>query len=228
MWSFLNLTEFADALETSFPLLLSGFGTTIEAALYSIALGTIVGVLLGLALVYGGRTARFLIRMYVDIARGIPGLVAIFTVYYFVNQAYAGLMGYQLSALTCGVIALAVHGSAQIAEMTRGAIQSLSRGQTEAGKAIGLTFVQIQLYIIFPQAVRQILPTWVTSAGEVVKGTTLLSLISVPELFVATKESASREYMYFEFYVFSMIVYFLVIYGIEIFGRRLEAKFAKY
>ena len=64
--------------------------------------------------------------------------------------------------------------------------------------------------------------------GEVVKGTTLLSLISVPEFFVAIKEAAAREYIFFSFYLFAMLVYFVVIYGIELFGRYLEAKFDKY
>lgn len=220
--------EFLSALENAWPLLLSGLGKTVQAAIYSIVLGTLVGLILGLTLTYGGRALRFCIRIYVDIARGIPGLVAIFTFYYFVNQAVASLTGYEMSAMTSGVLALAFHASAQVAEMTRGAIQSLHAGQAEAGKSIGLTFLQVQLYVIFPQAVRQILPTWVTSAGEIVKGTALLSLISIPELFVATKEVASREYMYFEFYVFSMLVYFVIIYGIELFGRRLEAHFNTY
>lgn len=223
-----SLTELLIAIRGAEPLLLAGLGETAKAAILAILLGTTFGLLFGLMLVYGGRIMRRTMKIYVDVARGIPGLVKIFTVYYFVNQLVMQISGYRMSALLCGVLALAIHLSAQTAEMTRGAVQALPRGQTEAGKAIGLTFIQTQLYVVFPQAVRQILPTWVTSAGEVVKGTTLLSLISVPEFFVAIKEAAAREFIFFGFYVFAMIVYFLIIYGIEVFGRHLEAKFNKY
>lgn len=224
----LAIPGFIVALERSWPLLLSGLARTLEAGVYSILIGTFVGLALGLMLTYAGRLARLSIRVYVDVARGIPGLVAIFTFYYFINQALRSLTGIEMSPMTAGVLALAFHASAQVAEMTRGAIQSLPAGQAEAGKSIGLTFLQTQFYVIFPQAIRQILPTWVTSAGEIVKGTALLSLISVPELFVATKEVATREYMYFEFYVLTMLIYFVIIYGIEVLGHRLESRFNTY
>ena len=223
-----SLAEFMAAVRGAQPLLLAGLAKTAQAAISAILLGTVFGLLFGLMLVYGGKILRFAIKIYVDVARGIPGLVKIFTVYYLINQLVFMASGYRMSALLCGVIALAIHASAQVAEMTRGAIQALPRGQSEAGKAIGLTFVQIQAYVIFPQAVRQILPTWVTSAGEVVKGTTLLSLISVPEFFVAIKETAAREYTFFSLYLFAMLIYFLIIYSIELLGRYLEIKFNKY
>ncbi len=223
-----SLTEFLVAVRGAQPLLLSGLVKTAEAAILAILLGTAFGLIFGLMLVYGGKILRLAVKIYVDVARGIPGLVKIFTVYYLVNQLVIEATGYRMSAMLCGIIALAIHASAQIAEMTRGAIQALPRGQSEAGKAIGLTFGQIQFNVIFPQAIRQILPTWVTSAGEVVKGTTLLSLISVPEFFVAIKEAAAREYIFFSFYLFAMLVYFVIIYGIELFGRHLEARFNKY
>ena len=202
--------KFLDSLSVATPFLLDGLQLTVLTALMAIIVGTAAGLLLGLASAYGGAILRGLVRIYVDVIRGIPGLVKVFTVFYLVNQVLNEVAGVTLTAMTCGVLALSLHCSAQVAEMTRGAIQALPKGQSEAGKAIGMRFWQIQFYIIYPQAIRQILPTWVTSATETVKGTTLLSLISVPEFFITIKEVAAREFLYVQFYGFAMLVYFLV------------------
>lgn len=220
--------QFLDSLVVAAPFLFEGLRLTLLTSILAIAIGTVFGLLLGLGSAYGGVVTRGAVRVYVDIIRGIPGLVKVFTVFYLVNQVLNDFAGFTLSAMACGVLALSLHCSAQVAEMTRGAIQALSKGQTEAGKAIGMRFWQIQLYIIYPQAIRQILPTWVTSATETVKGTTLLSLISVPEFFITIKEVAAREFLYIQFYGFAMLVYFLINYSIELLGQSLERRYSKY
>lgn len=197
-------------------------------SIFAILIGTSLGLLLGLASAYGGFALRGIVKVYVDIIRGIPGLVKIFTVFYLVNAVLADLFAFTLSAIACGIFALALHCSAQVAEMTRGAILALSEGQNEAGKAIGMRFWQIQISIIFPQAIRQIIPTWVTSATEIVKGTTLLSLISVPEFFITIREVAARDFLYIEFFGFAMLVYFLINFALELLGTRLERHFSYY
>jgi len=221
-------SEFFTNLQTSFPFLWAGLQLTVITSIFAIIIGTSAGILLGLASAYGGLVVRGLVRVYVDIIRGIPGLVKIFTVFYLLNAVLSDFFGFTLSAMSCGILALSLHCSAQVAEMTRGAIQALSKGQTEAGKAIGMRFLQIQLYIVFPQAIRQILPTWVTSATEIVKGTTLLSLISVPEFLITIREVAARDFQYIEFFGFAMLIYFLINYAIELLGAHLERRFARY
>lgn len=220
--------DFINTLVTASPYLLKALWFTISVSLMSIFIGTAFGLLLGLASAYGGWTTRLMVRIYVDIVRGIPGLVKVFTVFYLVNAVLSEFAGFTLSALACGVLALSIHASAQVSEMARGAIQALSKGQTEAGKAIGLRFWQIQFYVIYPQAIRQVLPTWVTSSTEIVKGTTLLSLISVPEFFITIREIAAREFLYIEFYGFAMLVYFILNFSIELFGAHLERRYSRY
>jgi len=222
------IEDFSNTLVTATPFLLGSLWFTITISAMSIVIGTAIGLLLGLASAYGGWVTRFLVRIYVDIVRGIPGLVKIFTVFYLVNALLSEVAGFTLSAMACGVVALSIHASAQVSEMARGAIQALSKGQTEAGKAIGLRFWQVQFYVIYPQAIRQILPTWVTSSTEIVKGTTLLSLISVPEFFITIRELAAREFLYIQFYGFAMIVYFLLNFSIELLGAHLERRYSRY
>lgn len=220
--------DFVNTLVIATPFLLGALWFTIVISVMSIVIGTAIGLLLGLASAYGGWVTRFLVRVYVDIVRGIPGLVKIFAVFYLVNALLSEVAGFTLSAMACGVVALSIHASAQVSEMARGAIQALSKGQTEAGKAIGLRFWQIQFYVIYPQAIRQILPTWVTSSTEIVKGTTLLSLISVPEFFITIRELAAREFLYIQFYGFAMLVYFIINFSIELFGAHLERRYSRY
>lgn len=220
--------DFINTLGAATPFLLGALWFTLAISAMSIVIGTAIGLLLGLASAYGGWMTRLLVRIYVDIVRGIPGLVKIFTVFYLVNALLSELAGFTLSAMACGVVALSIHASAQVSEMARGAIQALSKGQTEAGKAVGLRFWQIQFYVIYPQAIRQILPTWVTSSTEIVKGTTLLSLISVPEFFITIRELAAREFLYIQFYGFAMLVYFIINFSIELFGAHLERRYSQY
>lgn len=220
--------DFLNTLVTATPFFLGSLWLTVIVSILSIIIGTVIGLLLGLTSVYGGRVTRLAVRIYVDVIRGIPGLVKVFTVFYLVNAVLSEVAGVTLSAMTCGIVALSLHASAQVAEMARGAIQALSRGQTEAGKAIGMRFWQIQFNVIYPQAIRQILPTWVTSSTEIVKGTTLLSLISVPEFFITVRELAAREFQYIQFYGFAMLVYFVLNFSIELLGAHLERRYSRY
>ena len=108
----------------------------------------------------------------------------------------------------------------------RGALQAIPRGQLEAGKAIGLTFYQSLGYVLLPQALRQILPTWVNSSTEIVKASTLLSVIGVAELLLSTQQVIARTFMTLEFYLFAGFLFFVINYAIELFGRYIEKRVA--
>ncbi|RMV93096.1 Amino acid ABC transporter permease [Pseudomonas amygdali pv. tabaci] len=108
----------------------------------------------------------------------------------------------------------------------RGALQAIPRGQLEAGKAIGLRFGQSLRYVLLPQAMRQILPTWVNSSTEIVKASTLLSVIGVAELLLSTQQVIARTFMTLEFYLFAGFLFFLINYAIELLGRQIEKRVA--
>jgi polar amino acid transport system permease protein len=110
--------------------------------------------------------------------------------------------------------------------MLRGALLAIHRGQTEAAMAIGLTFRQTFQSVLMPQALRQILPTWVNAATEMVKASTLLSVIGVVELLLATQQVISRNFLSLEFYFFAGFVYFVIDFSIERLGRFVETKVA--
>lgn len=201
--------------------LLQGVGATLLISLLAILLGTILGVFVGLVLVYGRLAARFGVRMYVDFVRGTPVFVLVLASYYLLTQ-----IGIQLTAFQAGLVALVVFCSTHVGENLRGALQALPRGQTEAAKAIGLTFPQLFTYVLVPQALRQALPAWINTATEMVKASTLLSVISVAELMLATKQIIGRNFMTPEFYLLAGLIYFVINYAIERAAKTVERRVA--
>jgi polar amino acid transport system permease protein len=201
--------------------ILQGMGTTVLVSLLAIALGTILGIFVGLVLVYGRWASRVIMRMYVDFVRGTPVLVLVLASFYLLSQ-----IGIQLTAFQAGLFALVIFCSTHVGENLRGALQALPRGQTEAAKAIGLTFPQIFVSVLVPQALRQALPAWINTATEMVKASTLLSVISVAELLLVTKQIVARTFMTLEFYLIAGLIYFLIDYAIERAGKAVERRVA--
>ncbi|MFW5679904.1 MAG: amino acid ABC transporter permease [Pseudomonadota bacterium] len=201
--------------------LLNAMATTVELSVYIIVAGTLAGVLLGVVLVYAAWPFRWLVRLYVDVMRGIPVLVLIFFWYF-------GLSFFKINvpAFWAGVIAIGAFCAAHMAETIRGAIQSIPQGQTEAAKAIGMTFAPRLWYVILPQAARRVLPPWVNTAVEMVKATTLLSIIGVVELLLATQQTVARNYMIIEFYLAAAFCFFVINFTLSQLGAYLERRFA--
>jgi len=211
---------FADLWTARFALL-EGVGMTLVISVLSIILGTILGIGVALSLVYGGRIQRFVVRVFLECVRGIPVFVLILACYYLLSQA-----GIQLTPFQAGVVALTVFCSSHVGENLRGALLALPRGQTEAAKAIGLTFRQTFVYILAPQALRQAVPAWINTAAELVKASTLLSVIGVVELILTTRQIIAIKPRPLEFYFVAGMVYFLICFSIERLGRRAERRLA--
>lgn len=198
-----------------------GLLMTVIISLLSVVSGTILGIATGMALTYGARPLYWLTRAYTDFVRGTPVLVLVLASYYVLST-----IGLQLTPFQAGVLALAVFCSSHVGEIVRGALETIPRGQTEAAKAIGLTFPQTFLYVLAPQALRQILPAWVNTAAEMVKASTLLSIIGIGELLLSTQEVIARNFMSLPFYFLAGFLYFVVNYSIERLGRFVERKTA--
>lgn len=214
-----TFTQFLHELWIARIPILEGLGVTVAASALAILVGSILGIGVGLALTYGALPLRWLVRAYTDFIRGTPVLVLVLASYYILGAA-----GVQLSPFQAGVLALSVFCSSHVGEIVRGALQAIPAGQIEAAKAIGLTFPQTFLYVLMPLAIRQILPTWVNTAAEMVKASTLLSIIGVGDLLLASQETISRTFMSLHFYFFAGLLYFTVNYAIEHFGRYVERK----
>lgn len=217
----MNFSLFLADLWTARTSLLSGLGQTVLISAGSVFLGTLLGVVVGLGLTYGNIVLRFIIRVYTDFLRGTPVFVLILACFYILS-----VFGVDLTAFQAGVLALTLFCSSHVGEIVRGALSAIPKGQTEAAKSIGLTFGQTFVYVLLPQALRQILPTWVNTATEIVKASTLLSIIGVVEFLLATQQVISRTYLSLEFYLFAGVVYFILNFAIEQAGRYVERRIA--
>ncbi|MBO1076340.1 amino acid ABC transporter permease [Roseomonas marmotae] len=198
-----------------------GLWAMVTTSTISIFLATVAGILLGVALTYGWWPLRLLVRLYVDFMRGMPLLVLILFTYY-------GLAIFKINVppFWAGIIALSAFATSHVAENLRGAVQSVPAGQMEAAKAIGLNFPKRLYYVIIPQAVRRMLPPWVNTCLEIVKGTTLLSVIGVVELLLASQQVIARNYMVIDFYLLACGIYLVVNFCIAQLGALLERRFS--
>ncbi len=216
--------EIAQALEVIWAArwaLLAGLGNTILISVLSILMGTALGLVVGLILTYGNPVLRFVVRLYSDFLRGTPVFVLILACFYILS-----VVDIQLSAYEAGIFALTLFCSSHVGEIVLGALKAIPKGQTEAAKSVGLTFFGTFFSVLLPQALRMILPTWVTTATEIVKASTLLSVIGVVELLLGVQQVIARTFLSLELYFFAGFVFFLLNFAIEKAGRFVERKVA--
>lgn len=205
----------------SLPFLMGGLWTTLKVSFLVVGLSLVFGIVLGTALTFGPRWARWPIRLFSDIIRGIPILVLIFFVYYGLPA-----LGMNLDNLAAAIAALTLFKTAQVVELARGAFQSIPRGQMEAGQAIGLVFRQRMAYVLIPQATRRFIPPFINSVVDAVKGSALVSLVGVIDLMQAIQQVIGRTFQPLPLYITGALIYFAINYALSILARRLEARFA--
>ncbi|MGK9085895.1 amino acid ABC transporter permease [Brucella intermedia] len=203
------------------PFLGKGLAITLLVSVLVVLFSLISGVILGIGLIYGPRPLQWLIRLFSDCIRGIPILVLIFVVYYGFPP-----LGVSINSFWAGVVALTLFKAAQVIEYVRGAIVSIPKGQMEAAKAIGLTFVSRLHYVIFPQALRRFLPPWINGVTDAVKGSALVSLLGVVDLMQSINEVIGRTYEAMSLYLLGAFIYFVINYSLSLVSRSVERRYA--
>lgn len=208
-----------DQIIYALPFLGKGLEITIWVSVLTVSISLAIGVVLGVALIYAPLPIRLAIRLMTDTIRGIPILVLLFFVYYGFPA-----LNIDLDAFWAAVTALTLFKTAQVIEYVRGAVQSIPRGQDEAGQAIGLTFVERLWYIIFPQALRRFLPPWINGVTDAVKGSALVSLLGVTDLLYTINQVIGRTYDAMPLYVLGALIYFVINYSLSALSRVLERR----
>ena len=172
----------------------TGLRNTLIIAAVSVVLSVVVGVVLGTLLTIKFLPLRALIRLYIEIWRGLPIIVTIFLLYFALPTVAdeSHLPFLDLDPMRAAILGLALWGSAQIAEATRGAVQSIPKEQHEASAALGFGWVGRHVNVILPQAFRRLLPPLVSLSVGVIQNSTLASIIGVPEVLETAQRSANR------------------------------------
>lgn len=197
------------ALE-SIPFVLEGLSYTIAISLLSFILSLIGGTILALMRISRSRLLRILARFYVSFFRGVPVLVTLFFLYF--GLPLANLM---LTAIQASVLGFGLTSSAYSSEIIRSAIESIDKGQWEAAQSLGLNRRKVLRKIIFPQATRIAIPALSNVLLDLVKGSSLTAMITVPEIFQKAKIVGGANNDYMTMYFLVAIIYWIicVIYG---------------
>ena len=201
------------------PLLAAGLLTTAKICSLAMLLGVVLGGLLGLASLSRLAAVRFAVRAYVDFIRGTPLLIQIFLVYFALP-----VVGLNLPEFWAGVLALGLNAAGFIAEIVRSGVGAVERGQAEAARAIGMRHRQILWYILLPQSLRTVVPPTTNELITLVKGSALLSVISVYELTRAGQAIIAVHFAPFEIFLLIALYYYLTISVLAWLSRWLERR----
>jgi len=209
---------------TNLQFMMSGAYYTILLSVTAISISIVVGLLVALPGLSEKRGWRAFNRTYVELVRAVPILVLILWVYYGLPALVPGL---RLDVFWAGVLALALSDSAFQAEIFRGGIQSIARGQYEAAQSISLNYRDTMRYVILPQAIRRILPALGNQLVYMLKMSSLVSVIGMQELTRKANELSVSEYRPLEIYTVLVLEYLVLILivsaGVRWLERRMQA-----
>ena len=211
--------DYFEYLAIAIPKLGEGLLITFQVAFVSLGIGMLIGLPAAFARVYGPKWLRWIVTAFIEILRGTPVLVQLFLVYYGLPQ-----FGVTFSAFISAYIALGLNSGAYQTEYFRGAIQAISSGQMMAARSIGLTRMQAIRYVIMPQALRLAIPAWSNEAVSMIKISSILYLIAVPEMMTVARELYARYFNPFQTYITVGIVYLIIIGVITILLNQLEKR----
>ncbi|RAU18879.1 amino acid ABC transporter permease [Nitrincola tibetensis] len=193
---------------------------TVVLSLTAFIGGALVGLLLTTLRLTRRRPLQWLVRIYVEVFQGTPLLMQLFLVFFGLS-----LLGFDISAWAAAAIALTLFTSAFLTEIWRGCIDTLPKGQWEASRCLGLSFMQTIKNVILPQAVRVALAPTVGFSVQVIKGTALASIIGFVELTKAGTMLNNATFEPFKIFAMVALIYFLMCYPLSLASQRLEKKF---
>ncbi|MBN6886141.1 glutamine transport system permease protein [Cytobacillus horneckiae] len=210
-----------DVIKEAFPYLLQGLYMTIVISVVSIIISLVIGLIACFMRMSKYAILRYPAAIYVNLIRGTPILIQILFIYF----GAPSVLDIQLSAFTAGLIAISLNIGAYNTEIFRGGIESISKGQMEAGRSLGFTYAQTMAYIVLPQAVRRMIPSFVNQLTHAIKDTSMLSVIGIAELTMVGQSIYAMNFKSFEILSMVAIMYFVTIYTVSLISTRLERRF---
>ncbi len=202
---------------------LKGALITVGLSMYSVVFSMGLGLLVAISRQSKYRLLSFPASCYVEVLRDTPLLVQIVWIFYCLPI----LVGLKLTAFWSCVLAISIHMSAYVAEILRAGIASIDKGQVDAAKVVGMTYVQVMRRIILPQVFRRMLPPLVNNFADILKLTSLASVIGVYELLHSVDNVIMQTFRPLEMYTVLGIVYFVLIFPVAFGARRAEIYLAR-
>lgn len=203
-------------VEENWPMFLRGAGMTLFIALIGTVIGALIGLLAGVVRTIpvperGAKKAmlkliNFLLSIYIEFFRGTPMIVQAMVIYFGSALAF----NIDMNVLVAALIVVSINTGAYMAEIVRGGIVSIEKGQFEAAQAIGMNHFQTMMNVVLPQVIRNILPATGNQFVINIKDTSVLNVISVTELYFITKSVAGNNFRYFESFFVACVIYFVM------------------
>ena len=212
------MKEFAPLLH-SYWYLFRGAGMTMLMATAAVVPATLLGAVLALAQIFGSCVTRAIIVGYIFLIRGIPLLVLLTFVYYLLP-----LTGIDLPPFWGVVMVLALYYAAFMSEAFRAGIQSLPLAQWDAARSLGMSRRLMLQIVIFPQALRLAAPPFVNLCINLIKATSLVSIVGLWELTMASREVVERTLAPFQIFLAAAAMYFCICYALALYGKYLERR----
>jgi polar amino acid transport system permease protein len=210
-----------EAVYRSAPFLLKGLVTSWVLALTSIGIGMVAGILLGTARLYGPVGISHIAVGFIEIIRGTPQLMIIFWVFF----SYPKLIGRSIGAWPAAVTALSMISAVYLAEIFRAGLISVPRIQSENAYATGLNSRQTFVFVVLPQALRNMIPAFLAQYISLFKTTSIVYVIGLIDFFRAAVLVNNREFAPYAIYSTMAITYFLCCYTLQVIIRRLDPKY---
>jgi glutamate/aspartate transport system permease protein len=220
-----------DEIRSALPyLFMNGMRFTLTLTFLSAGGGLILGTLLALARLSGGRVLSAIVAGYVNLMRSLPLLLVIFWFYFLVPYLGQWLTGaprpIKVGGFTSALVTFILFEAAYFSEIMRGGIQSIPRGQSAAGAALGLTGAQTMRYVILPQVFRTMMPVLLTQTIVLFQDTSLVYVLSLDDFLGVASKIAQRDGRLVELYLFAAVVYFAISFAASQSVGRLRARFA--
>ena len=198
-----------NAIVNALPALLTGALLTLQLTAAAVAFGSVGGIILGVARLSKVVPIRWLARAYIDFFRGTPLLVQLFIIYFGIPSLLRsmGINGFSFGQWGAATLGLSLNSAAYLAEIVRGGIQSVENGQKEAAESLGLDAKQALFYVIFPQALRRMIPPLGNEFVVLLKDTSLVAFIGYQELLRQGQLIVARNFRAFEIYITVALIY---------------------
>lgn len=209
----------------NFARLMGGLGVALKISLLAVAVSIPSGILLGVLMTWENKVLRFLLRAYLEFIRIMPQLVLLFIVFFGSTK----IMKLHVSGEMASIIVFSLWGTAEMADLVRGALASIPKHQYESAAALGLTRTQTFIHVILPQTVRRLLPISINLITRMVKTTSLVLMIGVVEVLKVAQQiieanRATSPNAAFGLYLVIFILYFLACWPISLLAKYLERK----
>lgn len=207
--------------------LLEGLWVSLRISLISVLISIALGLIIGTIMTRKNPIIGFITRLYLETVRIMPQMVLLFIVFFGTTK----VLGINLEAEIAAIIVFSFWGTAEMADLVRGALESIPKGQKEGGMSLGLSDVQIYIYILIPQTVRRLIPLTINLITRVIKTTSLVMMIGVVEVLkvgqqIIEANRTSSPNAAFGIYAVVFMLYFVLCWSISLLSQRLEKRWA--